>query len=573
MWGASSIALVLCSGCSDLKDIDAKTDRLLRDRVAKLGGGSVAPNRSYENPVEPAKDPSTTRLQPDSTNPGVEELRFDPASEARDAGARLTTLQDEPLDSARAFTLPDVFRQGQATAREYATAEEDYLLASIRLLIERHRFSPRLFADATTSFNQVNTDGSRELTQRLLVQAGVTQQLTSGGSLAARWVYDAAENLRNVATGRYVQSSRLVLDASIPLLRGAGDVAQETLVQAERDLVYAARSFEDFRRRFLVSLARDFFQLQQQQDGIKSQKYQLEALEKLEARQRAWYTAGRLREFEVNLATNQVLSARATLASLRETYILSLDRFKVRLGIPVRDPVVIENSDLILAEPKTTLEASTEAALAYRLDLQNLRDRVDDAKRQVANAGNAILPDLDLVGNVTFPTKASAREGGAVYEFDDIQYSAGATFRVPLDREIERLQLRQQTILLAQNKRGFDRFRDELILDVRGRTRELERARLTLNLAEERVKINLRRKEEQDLKPDEVTTQELVDTAQELLTAEQTRNQSRADLRNAVLDYLIATGQLRVQKDGSLESLPGMTAPVSEPNAVPVETK
>jgi hypothetical protein len=176
----------------------------------------------------------------------------------------------------------------------------------------------------------------------------------------------------------------------------------------------------------------------------------------------------------------------------------------------------------------------------------------------VLNAKNALLPDFNARGSVTFPTKASAREGGSVYEFDDVQFSVGATFDIPLDREIERLQLRQSIISLQQQQRSFDRFRDELILDVRGKTREIDRARLNLKLAEERVKINDRRKEEQDLKPDEVTTQEQVDTANDLREAERSRDQAKADLRNAVLDYLLATGQLRVKRDGGLEPLPGM---------------
>lgn len=587
-------AIVLClvaaagfvstlSGChGDLRDIDAKTDQLMRDRAMTLGGGSISPNRAWPERVdEPADRRALVTKRPGSTNPASGELTFAIADEKRDVAARLAGLQTDDVATemvGREMGLDSILQQAQQTAREYLTAEEDYLLAAIRLLVERHRFSPQLFGSVESTFSQVNTDGKRELTQRLLAELGARQQLPFGGEVAARWIWDATDNLRNVATDSYTQSSQLVLSGRVPLLRGFGDVAQESLIQAERNLVYAARTFEDFRRQLLVSLARDYFDLVQRQDGIVSQTRQLESLRVLESRQRAFYEAGRLAEFDVNLATNNVLQAQAQLANLRESYILTLDRFKVRLGLPVREPMRIVLSPLAVPEPDITLDQATDMALEYRLDLQNRRDRLTDSQRAVANAKNRLLPDLTASGNVALPTKASAREGGAVYEFDDARYSVTARLDLPLDRRVEKLELRASTIALAQAQRDYDQFRDNLILDVRAKTREIERARLNLRLAEERVKINLRRKEEQDLKPDEVTTQAQVDTANDLRDAERARDQARADLRNSVLDYLLATGQMRVQLDGTFEKLPGMTSisveesgslPTPPPAAVP----
>ena len=49
----------------------------------------------------------------------------------------------------RTLSLQDAFRQGQETAREHLTAQEDYLLSAIRLLKERHLWDPRLFASTS----------------------------------------------------------------------------------------------------------------------------------------------------------------------------------------------------------------------------------------------------------------------------------------------------------------------------------------------------------------------------------------------------------------------------------------
>lgn len=563
------------SGCvGDLSGIDARTDRVLREKAASVGGGMKVPRRDWPRSVDRQTGSNLTDLNPPSNNPSAEQLGYVPAEVSRDVAARLAAFQAQEDDpNALELSLEAALERAQETGREYLGAEEEYILSAVRLLIERRRFSPRLFADSTVTYSQVQTDGKRDLALRVLNQAGVRNQLPVGGEVAARWVWDATENLRAASSGGYVQSSRLVLDGNIPLLRGFGEVAREELIQSERDTIYAARTFEQFRREYFVSLARDYFELLNAQDAIASQRRQLESLIELEARQRAWYDAGQLAEFEVNLATNNVLQARATLANLTETYILLVDRFKVRIGLPVRRTVRITGGEIVAPEPSITLDRATELALALRLDLQNRRDQLDDAKRGVNVAKNQLLPDLNAFGSVTFPTKAGAREGGSVYEFDDTDFSVGATLSLPLDRETERLQLRASTIQLAQAQRGFDRFRDELILDVRARVREVERATLNLQLAEERVKINLRRKEEQSLKPDEVTTREQVDTANDLRDAERARDQAKTDLRNAVLDFLLVTGQLRVRHDGTFEPLPGMSGQPSQAEAAETEAK
>lgn len=570
--------LIALSGCSSgLESIDTRTNRLMRESAERLAGGAVAPEPPHLS-VPDVSDPRLRDKRPGSNNPGTSELRFSVADEARDVKARLERLQDEDLEpeGPTKLDLLGCFQQAQITAREHITAQEDYALAAIRLLVEQHGFSPQLFNNTILGYSNTRVDGVQtENILRVMNELGVRQRLPFGGQVAARWIWEASEDLRNEATAEYRQSSALALDGRVPLLRGAGDVAQEGLIQARRSLVYAARTYEDFRRSFLVSIARDYFNLLLQQDGLANQERQLESLRSLENRQREWNEAGRLPEFEVNLARNNVLNAEANLANARESYILALDRFKVRLGLPPSARIEILPFELPIPEPDISLDDATRAALAFRLDLQNRRDQLDDSARAVRNAKNNLLPDLDIAGGVRFQTDPDTQVGGVSYEFDNSSYNASVTFGLPLDREVERLQLRTATIGLQRAQRDFERFRDELVLDVRSRVREIDRARFNFNLAEERVKITQRRAEEQAIREDEVDTQRLVDTANDLLQAEQARDQARTDLRNSVLDYLLATGQLRVRRDGRFDPLPGMNlsaeeVPAPQPASEPI---
>lgn len=566
--GISLAAVILAAGCAgDLSDIDRKVERVLASRSQGLGGGAVTPEVAFPRPdLPPHRD--LAEKQPASINPPAEELRFNPAAEGRDFAAKLAELQNQSAGedgaNVRMLDLAACWRQSQETAREFLTAEEDYILAGIRLLIERHRWSVRLFANSTVDFGYNQRDSVVSSSAVSIVNSlGARKQLPFGGQVAAEWVWRATEDLRERASDRYIQSSQLVLSGNVPLLRGAGLVAEESRIQAERDLVYAARDFESFRREFLVSIARDYFALLQQQDNLASTERQVEALRQIRDRQAALYDAGRVARFEVNLAENDLLNAEAGLANARESLILALDRFRIRLGLPDGVRVRVEPSDFAVPEPDVTLEQAVAMALDYRLDLQNRRDRLTDSRRAVKIAANQLLPDLDVRGSISFPTEPGPGEGGAneqgvVYELDDVDYNAGLSLEIPLDREIERLALRSSIIGLGQAQRSFEQFRDQVVIDVRARVREIERARFNLQLAEDRVQINLRRDEEQLIKEDEVDAQTRVDTANAIRDAERARDQAKTDLRNAVLDYLLATGTLRVRRDGTFQPLPGM---------------
>ncbi len=553
--GASVLFLTGCRG--GLSGIDSRTQALLRERSEALGGGAIAPERTFGNASGTSGDIRSKKLS--TVNPGAEEMRFNPVDEARQVEAKLDEYSESPPnEGTRKLGLEDAFRAAQRTGREYLSAEEDYILAAIRLLIERHQWSPRLFNDTSTTVSGGGDDGMFNSAVRVVNDLRVTQKLPFGGQAEARWVWRATEQLRDAATGRYRQSSELSLDASVPLLRGAGLVAQESLIQAERDLIYQARTFEDFRRSYLVGVARDYFELVQAQAQIENQVQQLRSLRQTAAAESARYDAGRVAEFRKNLAANDVLEAQAALAASRERFILQVDRFKIRLGLDPSENIAVGPLDWDVPVPETTLEEATLAALEFRLDLQSRRDQLDDARRAVKNARNGILPNLDLNASVSVPTDPDDPVGGVGYSTEDLNYSAGVTFGLPLDRETERLRLRQSIISLGKRERDYEQARDNVVVTVRQAVRNIDLARFQLKLAEDRVRINERRLEELRLKSDEVDPQTKLDADNALLRSKNARDQAQTDLRNAILSYLLESGQLRVARDGTFQRLPGM---------------
>ena len=556
-------AIVLCSalsclsGCGNRFSTDARIDSALRE--AELNAHlSLQPSKVSDKNETTTESMSNSK--PDTTNPPAEAISFAPAAEDRDVNARLESYaRDEGLvagagtdSNTKVIALEDALKIAQSQGREYQTAEEEYILAAIALLIERHQWGPRFFNDLTAGISGNADDGRFEHATSIINTLRATKRLPYGGSVEAKAVVAATDQLREQVTGGYEQSSRLALSAKIPLLRGAGEIAREDLIQAERDLIYKARDFERFRRELLVSVCDDYFRLLQSRSEITNQENQLRSLERLTLSTQERVSAGRREAFEADLARNRVLQAQADLASLRERYILQLDRFKVRLGLNVDERITISDRIFDLPEPDITPLDAANRALTYRLDLQNDRDGVDDARRGLRNARNGLLPDFNLAGEIAVPTDDADSTGGLSIDADETEYELAATLSLPLDREAERLELRKRIIAVNAKVREYERKRDDVIISVRAALRNIEQARFRLQLAEQQVVINTRRLEGQRLKSDEVDPQDVVDAENDKLDAENQRDAARTQLRNAVLNYLLESDQLRVDREGQL---------------------
>lgn len=552
------LILTIPSGCVvGMAGIDRRVDRVLSERSAELGD-FVAPTtiRGSGDAKTDAEGQTSKKLATD--NPAPESLEYTPADEARDAEARLSTYLTAEENEALELTLAEALRISQSQSREFLSAQEEYVLSAISLLIQRHRFDPRLFNTTSVTIGGQGDDGRFTSVLSILNELGVVKQFENGGQVAASWILNASEDLRNGATDRYTQSSEIVLSGNFPLLRGSGTVASEALIQAERNVVYAARNFERFRRQLFVSIASDYIRLLQRLAAIENQQRRIESLEILYAETQAKADAGQLRGFEISIAESDLLDARASLASLQDQYRLTEDRFKIRIGLPVDQAIRVSPMQLMLPDPDIQPNEAMSRALEYRLDLQNSRDQVLDSRRAVANARNGVLPDLDVNARVGLPTDPDVSEGGLSYDPDELSYSAGIMLDLPLDRLEERLRVRQSIIQLEQQIRGYEQDRDNVVIDSRASVRGVELARLQLTLAERQVETNRRRQRGQELDRDNVTPQEIVDTQNALLSAENARDQALADLRVAILNYLLSTGQMRVTDTGAISPIGGL---------------
>ena len=166
-------------------------------------------------------------------------------------------LPSEPLSLAQAVAMATAYN------RDYQTEKEELYKIALDLTLERHSFKAQWFGTFDSTYARDADDET--LTHE--GELGFEQLLADGAQISASIAYDWLRYL----TGDPRASIGSVLSATItqPLLRGAGrKIARETLTQAERDTLYRIRTFNRYRKEFVVSIVNDYYRVLQQRDAV-----------------------------------------------------------------------------------------------------------------------------------------------------------------------------------------------------------------------------------------------------------------------------------------------------------------
>jgi outer membrane protein TolC len=567
---------LLVSGCgSDTQWVDEKLDRVLLESSRDMGTEAPVPSDQGWMGGSGTAFPENRLIDnsPPTDNPPAEDLRFMPQDAIdRDAdrvAQRISDMSEPPANTMR-MGLVEAIQFATINSLEYVNAEEDYLIAALALLIEEHKWEPRFFNNFTLDSeigDFVGLEGRFDSALSIVNDFGVSQRLPMGGEVSASLIASTTNLLDNffLNSGEYADNVDLVLSADIPLLRGAGNTVREPLIQAKRNLVYAARSFETFRRGYYLKLVTNYLNLVVQQQSIENAERSVDLFQQVEKRSSALVKAGRLEPFQADLAKQDTLFEIDRLGGLEERYRLAVDQFKLLIGMATELPVIIKKEMLDLDAPEITPNQAVLIALRLRLEVQTERDQIDDLRRKVDLAKNGLLSDLDLSGSILVPFAEPKENIGFDLSPDEVSFGVGLTFSAALDRVIEKYQLRQAQIKLEQSIRQYYNARDQVAVEVRSRVRAIERAQFSFLLQERNVGIAENRLESIEAAPDRASTRDRTEAVNALRRAEDQRDSAARDLQVAIVEYLGASGRLRVRRDGTLIPLPGMQNTEGQP--------
>ena len=478
---------------------------------------------------------------------------------------------EKAVPASGVMTLAQAIAMATAHNRDYQRQKEQLYLMALDLTLARHRFARQWFGTVDASYVRNSADEQVGYD----AETGFSQLLADGAQISTSIAIDWARFL----TGDPDTSLGSVLTASVtqPLLRGRGrKVVQENLTQAERNALYQIRSFNRYRKTFVVSIVDAYYRVLQQKDAVTNAKNSYESKVELRERLQMEANEGVTPRFQVDQAEQSELLAQDSYVRAQQRYEQLLDAFKITLALPTDTEIELDQNELEalqkigIVEPDYQLEAAVETALAQRLDLANSANAVEDAERKVVVAADNLGTELNLIGsagvNSTPETKIER------LQFHNGTYSLGFEADLPLDRKAERNAYREALITLEQQQRAYENDVDEVKLDVRDAYRRLREEaesyrtqQKALELAQIRVGVSPILWE-----AGRMNARDYLESQDDLLQAQNNVTSALVSHAIAKLNFFRDVGILQVKPDGMWEDPTQNTS--AENKNEPVET-
>jgi len=430
------------------------------------------------------------------------------------------------------LTVQDALDIAVSSNRTYQANKETLYLKALTLTGARHEFAPIPFAGGTAQLDR-NTDRSQSASVKS--QIGVGQLLQTGTKLSVSLANDILHYY--TGGGQGLATTTLAVDLVQPLLRDSRTSALvEALTQSERDVIYEVRTFSRYQTTFAVDIVVNYFRLLQQKDSIRSQYTNYRNQSRSRERAEAW-GKDRMSPKEVDQARQSELAAKNSYLNAIESYRDALDNFKTVLGLPLGTKIQVD--DEAIAEltsqgvpPLTYSEtAGYGLAVTNRLDLLNVIDQFEDAKRKIHVAARDLKADLNIFAHGELGSKGATDY--TRFNFNDYHAYAGVTLNLPLDRLLQRNIYRASFINFEVSLRTLAIKLDGVYNEVRQSLRGLELARQSYDIQKTSVTLAEKRVEGTDLlvQAGRAEIRDLLDAQRDLLNA-------RLALTAALVDYL-----------------------------------
>ncbi len=515
--------LVLLTGCKSSEEFKKEADEEVYDIIDSKWSDDIGGKHNFKT-TDAEADPNDNEIEP------VEKISGE-------------------------LTLAEAVSIATASNRRYQTQREDLYRRALDLTLVRHKFAFKWLSSLDASYDNNNSGDNENESVSTGGDIGFSKLFDDGttltSSIAADWL--------SFLTGDADTSLKSVISASVskPLLRGAGkDIVLEDLKQAERNVLYQLRSFNRYRKEFVIDVISRYYQVLQNFDSVKNAENNYNNLVESYDRARMMADAGRMPPFEADQTRQNMLRAEENLIRQNRIYQKSLDDFKMFLGINVDSEITLvsEELEVLLKQgiepPDYSLDEAVEAAKRFRLDLANEADRLEDAERKIKVAENQLLADVSLIGETNVTSRDDNR--AASYNLAGGDYSLGLKIDLPLDRKAERNEYRKTLLAFQQQRRDYQQLFDSVELSVLDADRNLKEAakrfdiqQLSLELAKTRVEstnmlVNAGR----------AASRDLLDAQDSLLNAQNSRTAAMVDYTITKLEFLRDVGLLTVKPDG-----------------------
>ncbi|MHC5075964.1 MAG: TolC family protein [Planctomycetota bacterium] len=465
---------------------------------------------------------------------------------------------DQTVKPSGTISLAQAVAIATANSRDYKGRKESLYLSALGLSSTRYEYAFQWMGTVDGSYNwnageeESRLGSSLDLTKETVLPNGILISSRIGMDWVRFLTGDSRTTLGTVLSN----------SITIPLLgNGGGKQAWESLTQAERSVLYQIRTFNRFRKTFVVGVINAYYAVLQTREQVINAKNNYDRRVDTTKRLKMEAESGRVSQMDVDEAQQSEFSARDSYVSAQRTYEQALDTFKVnQLSLPPEVNIVLDPNELVVLEeagvtvPDYTVNEAIETALVSRLDLANTADRIDDELRKLVLAEEGLGPQLEVFGTSDVTSRPDSSSAGLQF-YDEGSYGLGFLLDLPLDRLKERNAYSAALISLVQQQRQYDQEKDDIELGVNNSHRRLletaERYRIqkmSLELAQRRVESN-----QLLLDAGRVTIRVVRDSQDALLQSQNAFTGALIAHQIAKLNFFRDIGVLQVRPDGMWE--------------------
>lgn len=285
------------------------------------------------------------------------------------------------------------------------------------------------------------------------------------------------------------RSSDVRLLLTQPLLRGFGPNATGfDVVNSRRAREAQERALVASRQRLAVQVASAFYQVLQQRQLLHVSRQSLRRSQNLQTASEARLAVGLVSKLDVFRAQLQAAQAEEAVVRAESSLQGALEQLRYLMGLAPTEAV--EPEDLTLPEPAPAdsedVAALVAEALRGRVELQEARDQVADARRSLSLARQNLLPQLDL--NLGF-TQAGFGTDFRSALATDRRWTFSFSTAYPLERGADRAGRAVATIEERARERGLRQRELEVEAEVRQAVRERARIRKSVDLQRRAVDV------------------------------------------------------------------------------------
>lgn len=300
---------------------------------------------------------------------------------------------------------------------DYQSQKELLYRVALQLALERYDYLllPTPNGNGTTTGYTHNRNGgitvdNLSLDSRIALQ----KALITGGDVLASFANNVLLTFNGPSGFATDVSSELLFEFTQPLLQR--DIRFESLTQAERDLVYAARDFARFRKGFFVDFAQRYYGLIRayRQIEIDSQNYfsLVRAFNQAEAE----YRAGLVPRFQVDQVEQNLLSGRGSLIGTCNGVEQSLDSLKLAMGVPVETPINIDLTELDELTLNDELAVAADLINRAQRRLSRTLEQPQPERIELLSIGVVLIDRISEASNIRQALQMSPLDTGNLRE-------------------------------------------------------------------------------------------------------------------------------------------------------------